>query len=138
MSGVKELNLNKYLVQTSDNFGDTDLRPHEDTSKEYKAYKTKAIRNKTPIITYRDYLSLSWDYDVYKQKAKLNGLPIKSYDDWLLSAVPDREYEGKKNSSKIRKDVETEPYDLHRDHDHKRDAKQEINKARRAKNEFQY
>jgi len=138
MSGVKESNLNKYLVQTSDNFGYTDLRPNEDTSKEYEAYKTKAMRNKTPIITYRDYLSLSWDYDVYKEKAKLKGLPIKSYDDWLLSAVPEREYEGKKNSSKIRKDVKTEPHYFHTEHDHKRYAKQQIIEARKAKNEFRY
>ena len=140
MSGVKELNLNKYLVQTSDNFGYTDLRPNEDTShsKEYEAYKTKAMRNKTPIITYRDYLSRSWDYDVYKEKAKLKGLPIKSYDDWLLSAVPEREYEGKKNSSKIRQDVKTEPHDFNTEHYHKRYAKQQIIEARKAKNEFRY
>lgn len=138
MSGVKELNLNKYLVQTSNNFGDTDLRPHKDTSKEYEEYKAQAIRNKKPIITYSDWLYKSWDYDVYKQKAEQKRLPIKSYIDWLLSAVPEREYAGKKNSVKPRKDVQTEPYDLYREYNHKKYTKQEIQEARRAKNEFQY
>jgi hypothetical protein len=109
MSGVKELNLNKYLVQTSEKFDYPDLRDPVNLKEAYDKYKKKAMRNKTPI---------------------------KSYDDWLFSDVPERKYEGKKNSSKIRKDVETEPDYLDRDHDHKKDAKQEINKARRAKMSF--
>ena len=115
MSGVKESNLNKYLVQTSVN------------------YEPAHVLDRDPS-TLKENLKKA--YEEYKKKALLRNSPVKSYHDWIFSDMYDKDHDERRNRKHFeqssRKNFPKELLST-RNSDPQKSAKQEIYNARRAK-----